>query len=361
MRRKRQTNVFSLAFLDVMSCGFGAVVLIFLIINHNSQDQPPQDDDLLTQLRLLDFEVLRGQEELYALVEDAENTQAQLANTATERATKEAELAKLIEQLQEVEGLSLAEIAAAAKLRSDIESRKTEVKRLQALERANAGSDLRVIEGEGDRQYLTGMRIGGRNIVIAIDVSASMLDETVVNIIRRRNMSDEKQRSAPKWQRAIRTVEWLAAQLPLDAEFQIYRFNETVATLATSQSMEWLAMDDGTELNAAVNTLKTQTPSGGTNLEALVLAMRDLSPIPDSVYIITDGLPTRDDKTPRQATVSGRERLDFFRDAANRLPRQIPVNVILFPMEGDPMAGAAWWQLARATGGAFISPSWDWP
>ena len=188
-----------------------------------------------------------------------------------------------------------------------------------------------------------------------------MLDETVVNIIRRRNMSDEKQRSAPKWQRAIRTVEWLAAQLPLDAEFQIYRFNETVATLATSQSMEWLAMDDGTELNAAVNTLKTQTPSGGTNLEALVLAMRDLSPIPDSVYIITDGLPTRDDKTPRQATVSGRERLDFFRDAANRLPRQIPVNVILFPMEGDPMAGAAWWQLARATGGAFISPSWGWP
>ena len=361
MRRKRQTNVFSLAFLDVMSCGFGAVVLIFLIINHNSQDQPPQDQDLLTQLRLLDFEVLRGQEELYALVEDAENTQAQLANTAAERAATEAELAKLIEQLQEVEGLSLAEIAAAAKLRSDIESRKTEVRRLQALERANAGNDLRVIEGEGDRQYLTGMRIGGRNIVIAIDVSASMLDETVVNIIRRRNMSDQKQRSAPKWQRAIRTVEWLAAQLPLDAEFQIYRFNETVATLATSQSMEWLAMDDGTELNAAVNTLKTQTPAGGTNLEALVLAMRDLSPIPDSVYIITDGLPTRDEKTPRQATVSGRERLDFFRDAANRLPRQIPINVILFPMEGDPMAGAAWWQLARATGGAFISPSWDWP
>ena len=156
MRRKRQTNVFSLAFLDVMSCGFGAVVLIFLIINHNSQDQPPQDDDLLTQLRLLDFEVLRGQEELYALVEDAENTQAQLANTATERAAKEAELAKLIEQLQEVEGLSLAEIAAAAKLRSDIESRKTEVKRLQALERANAGSDLRVIEGEGGHRLRDG-------------------------------------------------------------------------------------------------------------------------------------------------------------------------------------------------------------
>ena len=57
------------------------------------------------------------------------------------------------------------------------------------------------------------MKIGGRNIVIAVDTSASMLDNTVVNIIRRRNMSDEQKRVAPKWQRAIRTVEWLSAQL----------------------------------------------------------------------------------------------------------------------------------------------------
>ena len=29
---RRETNIFSLSFLDVMSCGFGAIVLIFLII-----------------------------------------------------------------------------------------------------------------------------------------------------------------------------------------------------------------------------------------------------------------------------------------------------------------------------------------
>ena len=33
MRKRRRNVGFSLAFLDVMSCGFGAVVLIFLIIN----------------------------------------------------------------------------------------------------------------------------------------------------------------------------------------------------------------------------------------------------------------------------------------------------------------------------------------
>jgi len=39
----------------------------------------------------------------------------------------------------------------------------------------------------------------------------------------------------------------------------------------------------------------------------------------------------------------------------------VPVNVIMFPMEGDPMAAAAFWNLARTSGGAFLSPSRDWP
>ena len=34
-RRKRQSSTFNLSFLDIMSCGFGAVVLVFLIIDHS--------------------------------------------------------------------------------------------------------------------------------------------------------------------------------------------------------------------------------------------------------------------------------------------------------------------------------------
>ena len=55
------------------------------------------------------------------------------------------------------------------------------------------------------------------------------------------------------------------------------------------------------------------------------------------------------------------DRIEYFRDAISRLPKQIPINVILFPMEGDPMAAAEFWNLARITNGAFISPSRDWP
>ena len=216
-------------------------------------------------------------------------------------------------------------------------------------------------EGEGDRQYLTGLKVGGRNIVIAIDTSASMLDDTIVNVLRRRNMSEQQKQAAPKWQRAVRTVEWLAAQLPLDAEFQVYAFAEATRSLVPEGEMDWVPMYDGQALNGAVEALRQQAPTGGSSLMNLILEIRQLSPIPDNVYLITDGLPTQGENPPRGATVTGKRRLDLFGDAIDRLPKQIPINVIMFPMEGDPMASAAYWNVARVTGGAFISPSWDWP
>ena len=36
--------------------------------------------------------------------------------------------------------------------------------------------------------------------------------------------------------------------------------------------------------------------------------------------------------------MSGRDRLELFREARVKLPNKIPVNVIMFPMEGDPFA-----------------------
>ena len=50
-----------------------------------------------------------------------------------------------------------------------------------------------------------------------------------------------------------------------------------------------------------------------------------------------------------------------FEKALGRLPPGVPVNVILLPMEGDPMAPAAYWTLARRTRGSFLSPARDWP
>ena len=97
------------------------------------------------------------------------------------------------------------------------------------------------------------------------------------------------------------------------------------------------------------------------SLENLALKIADLSPLPDNLYLISDGLPTQGTRAPRGNTVSGRQRMSFFRDAIGRIPPNIPINVILLPMEGDPLAAAAYWDLSQISGGAFLAPSDDWP
>ena len=59
--------------------------------------------------------------------------------------------------------------------------------------------------------------------------------------------------------------------------------------------------------------------------------------------------------------MSGRQRMEYFAEALKKLPANIPVNTILVPMEGDPMAASAFWQLAQLSQGSFLSPTEDWP
>ena len=58
MSRKRQFSTFSLSFLDIMSCGLGAVALIFLIIKHETNNYvQEQNKDMVSEVSLLEEEV----------------------------------------------------------------------------------------------------------------------------------------------------------------------------------------------------------------------------------------------------------------------------------------------------------------
>ena len=68
MRSKRKFSTFSLAFLDIMSCGFGAVVLVFLIIKHEVNTQVEvQQVDLQAEVNLLEEEITEGQLHLVSI------------------------------------------------------------------------------------------------------------------------------------------------------------------------------------------------------------------------------------------------------------------------------------------------------
>lgn len=362
MAKRRSLSVFSLSFLDVMSCGFGAVVLIFLIINHETEeDAKIVNKDRLAEIRLLDYQVQNGERDLFELKERLEGVLQRLSDSRQKLVSTEADLEQARRDFDELDAESSAERESVERLKSDLEAREEEVAGLRQIEEANDGGRALPFAGEGDRQYLTGLKVGGSNILIAVDASASMLDRTIVNVLRRRNMPEERRRQAPKWRRAVRTVEWLAAQLPLDADFQLFAFNEQTRSLVPGSEDQWTPLGDGSALATAIDDLSGLVPSGGTSLQRLVVKLRALDPLPDNVYLVTDSLPTQGAHAPRRATISGSDRLDLFRDALRQMPLQVPINVILFPMEGDPLASAAYWNLARTSGGAYMAPSRDWP
>ena len=362
MARRRRFDVFSLSFLDIMSCGFGAVVLVYLLINKaTEEDAKVVNRDVLSEIRMLDYQVQIGERDLFELKERIEALLQRLADSSRKLVSTESTLEETLENFADLAEESLAEEESLEALKSDVETREEELARLKALNEANEGGRIRSVVGEGDRQYLTGLRVGGKHVLIAVDTSASMLDRSIVNVIRRRNMSDERQRLAPKWQRAVRTVDWLAAQLPLDAHYQILGFNVETTSLLPGQTKDWVPLGEGRELDDALTALKTVVPKNGTSIANLITTINEMIPLPDNVYLIIDSLPTQGTREPRNPTISGRDRLKLFADAVRQLPKQVPINVILFPMEGDPMASAAYWNLARISGGAFISPSRDWP
>ena len=91
-------------------------------------------------------------------------------------------------------------------------------------------------------------------------------------------------------------------------------------------------------------------------------AERFLPRLPDSIVLLTDGLPTRSDSVPIEGDVDEGHRIRFFEIATKQLPPRIPVSTILFPMlTGDPGAPGLYWELANATRGALVSPSKSWP
>jgi len=86
-----------------------------------------------------------------------------------------------------------------------------------------------------------------------------------------------------------------------------------------------------------------------------------MTPLPDNIFIITDGLPTLGKGASKSGSISGAQRYRLFNQAISVLGRNIPVNTMLLPLEGDPYAAAAFWRLAIVSRGAFVTPARDWP
>jgi hypothetical protein len=361
---RRKTEVFSLSFLDVIACGFGAVVLFYTILSAQAGVQRQQrNDDLQAEVDRLEEQALEGYKNLVVLRNSLESTnEAVPAEGLAARITEETE--RLRQQLAEAEQDTLSKRETIERLKQDLKSLEEGTRRLSAgtPDPGQPGTRIKGFVGSGDRQYLTGLKVGGERILILVDVSASMMDDSVVNVIRLRNMPESRRMAAEKWRRTVATVDWITSQLPAKARFQAYAFNTKARALVPGSDGEWLSAGDAKALSEALRQLHRTVPQDGTSLENVFTAAMALAPRPDNIILVTDGLPTQGASPPAvRKTVDGEARLKLFEKAIDKLPAGVPVNVILLPMEGDPFAPGAYWALTRRTNGSFLSPARDWP
>jgi hypothetical protein len=361
---RREGNIISMSFLDAITCGFGAIILFFMIIVANIDLRHDEElRETSAETDRMQIRVLAGRNNLVQLRQELSNQIRDYASIQAMRDEIIEEILRLEDEAAQLDEDDDSRREAINRLREELEALQSEIERQSAasITPEEAGNRIRSITGEGNRQYLTGLRMGGQRVLILVDVSTSMLDKTLVNILRRRNQPREQQMRAPKWMQVVNTVDWLTAQLEPGTQVQIIGFNDQVYSLFEGSEGNWVTVTDGSALEGAVQNLRISTPNGPTSLHAAFRAARRMEPQPDNIYLLVDGLPTMGDIIPTRAGVTSRQRVDHFLRAARERPVDVPINIILFPMEGDPHAAPRFWQLALATGGSLLAPSEDWP
>ena len=343
-RRNRFLNPFGLAFLDVMSCGLGAAVLLFLIIDHNLTELAQASESGEGDLQLLE-QSIQEQEELIA--------------------GHQRQVRQLRRELQSLAQQRVAAMTTRAELRarqpqaSDTTRLEKELrKQKQKLQEAKKSKQLRATEGEGQRQYVAGFRVEGRRILILLDRSASMQDEHIASIIRNKFLPIKYQIESYKWRWARSIFEWVLAHLPKQAQYQVWGFS-TTATSALPKS-GWLQAKDEKRMEEVIAAVQGWIPSGGTRLDTTLAKVAQMKPRPDAVYLITDGLPTQGKSWFKKNRVSPAQRMEFFQAATKGIAGP-PFNIVLLPLEGDPAAAGAYWGFAMQTDGQFLAPAEDWP
>lgn len=354
MRPRRKAEGFSLAFLDIMSCGLGAIILVFMLVKHNVDNSRVED-----ALLAADLQSLSVQEQAL---------RAQIAATQSETAAASeaiAQASQTIDQSEQALARAQSEAARSEERKSALEEsiKKVEVPKEQP--------DVIEARQTGEENYLIGLKVKGRRIAILVDSSASMTDEILIDIIRRKNASVAEKKAGPKWLRTRKIVTWLLARAPANSDVSVIGFKGTSVQLGGGA---WVAGDNGPALERLRAELADLVPEGPTNLEAGLKAVAALRPT--DLYVITDGLPTKGDSSFKSlnpfagcsalwggsSTISGECRVRLFRHSVGEVALPgVTVNVILLPIEGDPQASSEFWLWTSYTSGLLISPAASWP
>ncbi|MEO1927038.1 MAG: VWA domain-containing protein [Gammaproteobacteria bacterium] len=353
MVQRKKTEGFNLAFLDIMSCGLGAIILVFMLVKHNVNDSSVEQESLKNDIQKLE-EIKEDS------VQSLKNIEAKLA----EEISKKENIKKKLQEMQASLENKSSDVEIAVK---EIEKLKEDIKGIKVVKK----EDVIEIKEVNEENYLLGLKVEGKKIAILVDSSASMTNEKLIDIIKTKSSSNKEKQKAKKWQRTKRIVAWLLARLPKNSEIIVVAYNEKARALG---EQKWMKANDSSSLSAVLFDLDALVPQGPTNLQLGLQTIDKLAPT--NLYVITDGLPTKGESRYASLnpfascssllgtsnTISGDCRVKLFQQTiAESAPRGVQVDIVLLPIEGDPDAINQYWSWSATTGGLVISPANNWP
>jgi hypothetical protein len=170
-RKKRELEIFNLSFLDIISCGFGAMVLLILI-SKQMPESSPIDTTVIKELLSKIFTVENQISDLNQKISDAQNDQSSKA--------------LLLKKLTGLDRNSSNEITAL--LRS-IEKQKIDLAGLELVENSLKSASVKPAAVKKRDQEVGGIPVDSDYVIFIVDTSGSMQEiwnrvvSEIVNII----------------------------------------------------------------------------------------------------------------------------------------------------------------------------------
>ncbi len=162
--KRRETEAFSISFLDVITCGFGAIILLLMIA------RPGQEPVLETTLESMHEMVRELQVRLFSARDETEALERELATKKTQHAQREQRATRLQEELRQEEARRdelRANAAVDVVIRDELEDA------LQTL--TQEVRQLRAREERSPTDVIGGIPVDSEYVIFIIDTSNSMV------------------------------------------------------------------------------------------------------------------------------------------------------------------------------------------
>ncbi len=251
-RKRRATETLSLSFLDAISCGFGAIILLIVITKiYEPQLREEVTEDTEAQIAYL-------QQRIDDITMDADEVSRTLSTAESELERERRRLEQLRAELARIENAA-DDAQDQAQVAAELEGRLNRARQEMTEEMQRLLADFRPHRD----QPVGGIPIDSEYIIFVIDTSPSMTHYT--------------------WDRMIQIMEEILDTYPTVKGMQV--MNDMGTYLMTRYAGEWI-QDTPALRQAVIRALRNWRPfSNSSPVEGLSIAARTFGPRTEGVSI----------------------------------------------------------------------------